>query len=175
MTAGRQVSRVAALAVALLLAAPALCAATAMEPARIAVPDLVALPPEADGALVRIQGEAIGEALRAGEQRVWLNVLDGGTAVGVIVTRSQASAVDGYGDWDRTGTTIEIVGTLNLACDEHEGDLDVHAKELEVVAASVLRSHPVRQWEAFTAAVALAGGASLLGVVRLLRRRRALL
>ena len=39
-----------------------------------------------DGASVDMQGEAIGESLRAGTDHRWVNVLGGGAAVGVYLS-----------------------------------------------------------------------------------------
>lgn len=140
-------------------------------PVRMTVPKIVALSLADDGLLVSLRGEAIGEALRSDDGFVWVNVLDGGTAVGVHVRRADAEAIDGFGEWRRTGAIVEVVGTVNIACPEHEGDFDIHARDFRVVMDSVPREHPLRPWKIPAALAAGLTGSALLARLRYLRRR----
>lgn len=158
--------------VAFALYAPSVSsAAQGAVPLTTTVPTLVTYTAADDGRLVTFSGEAIGEALRSDGDFVWVNVLEGGTAVGVHVHRDVADRIDGFGDWGRTGSIIDVVGTVNIACPEHEGDFDVHARELVVVEPSVPREHPLSPWKIPVAAAAGLTGAVLLGYLRTLRRR----
>ncbi|MCL4078387.1 hypothetical protein MX659_02035 [Coriobacteriia bacterium Es71-Z0120] len=136
------------------------------------VPEIVARAAELDGHEVTFEGEAIGEALRADDATVWVNVLDGGKAIGVWMPEEMASQIVRYGAYSQTGDTVRITGTVNLACDQHGGDLDVHAASLEVVADGKPRSERVRPLEALVGAAgfAIAGMAALLARSRERRR-----
>jgi len=137
---------------------------------RTRVPDLVALPPSEEGRQVRIRGEAIGEALRSDPGYVWVNTLDEGVAVGVHIDRAQADSIDGYGDYNRTGSIIEVAGTFNVACEQHGGDLDIHARTLRVIAFSVPRYSRIDGWKLPASAAALATATALFARVRVRRR-----
>jgi hypothetical protein len=169
------VIRAAALGVALVLVVPMVASALDAAPVYVPIPQLVALPPSEDGKLVRITGEAIGEALRADRDHHWVNVLEGGTAVGVVVSGIQAGKVDGFGVYGTRGSIVEVVGTFNIACEEHEGDLDVHARTLRVLNSSEPIANPVKPWKPLVAAGTVASGLAALAAVRAVRRRRALL
>lgn len=117
-----------------------------------------------DGDIVTIEGEAIGEALGADSGHVWVNVLGGGAALGVYVTREAAAGIRVYGDYGHTGDTVRVTGRLHAACDLHGGDADLHATTLEVVRSGFVRPHPVNWWKAIA-------GLGTLGLAALQLRR----
>jgi hypothetical protein len=125
-----------------------------------------------DGATVRFSGEAIGEALKAGGDYRWVNVLADGVAIGVFTPQELVGDIDGYGDWDRTGSIVEVTGVYNVACEQHGGDLDVHATDVRVTRRSIARTHPVRPYKAIVAFLAAAVGIALALRYRTLKRRR---
>jgi len=125
-----------------------------------------------DGATVRFEGEALGEALRADATHRWVNVLGGAVAIGVYTPDRMVEAIDGYGDWSRTGTIVEVTGVYNVACPQHGGDLDVHAEQIRVVAGAREVQHPVDVWKALVAAAALGFSAVLAVRFRAVWRRR---
>lgn len=156
-------------AIALLIAAVPLQASAT--PRALDVATMVQGDPSLDGQEVRFSGEAIGESLRADKGARWVNVFDGGAAIGVVVVPDMLEGIDGFGEWSRRGTRVEVTGILNIACPQHGGDLDVHASELRVLAPSEPIERPVRLEKALVAGAAL-GVALVLAVrVRLLRRR----
>ena len=130
---------------------------------------LSAADPSQDGSDVAFAGEAIGEALRAGDDHVWVNVLAGATGIGVYASRAQAADIRSWGDYTRDGDIVEVAGTLNTACDQHGGDLDVHAASLRVTSRGSERLDPISTWQFI---VALALGSSALGAFALTTRRR---
>ncbi len=127
--------------------------------------------PGLDGKTVRFSGEAIGEALRAGGDSRWLNVLEGAVAIGVFTSQAGVEGIDGYGYWGRTGSIVEITGVYNVACEQHGGDLDVHATGIRVLRDSVPRSHPVHPAKALAALFAAGVAAALVVRYRSVRRR----
>jgi hypothetical protein len=110
-------------------------------------PELTSMKSGLDGAAVRFSGEVVSEALAGGDGHVWVNVLSEGVAVGVWLPRAGAVDLEAFGTWHRTGEIVEVVGTFNEACDEHGGDLDVHADGLVVTAGSQTRQHPISYWK----------------------------
>ncbi|MHB9003538.1 MAG: hypothetical protein ACYC6C_05680, partial [Coriobacteriia bacterium] len=79
-----------------------------------------------------LTGEAIGEDLRADADHRWINLRSDGTAVGVYVTDAVAETITTYGTGKHIGDTITAIGTLNVACDTHAGEFDIHADRIEL-------------------------------------------
>ncbi|HHY93140.1 MAG TPA: DNA-binding protein [Firmicutes bacterium] len=117
------------------LSAPAAAAAPA-------VADLVAHPAAFDGQEVTIEGEAIGDILLSGPSG-WVNVLQGGTAVGVYAPREALTVIKTTGDYRHQGDTIRVRGTFHRSCREHQGEFDIHAAGISVVAPGRIVPHPV--------------------------------
>ncbi len=122
-----------------------------------------------DGTVVSLEGEAIGEMLRADPGAVWVNVLSDGTALGVYVPTTDAGAVTVFGDYTHTGDIVRVTGVFNRACDQHGGDMDIHATQIEVVTPGSPREREVAIWKLGLAAAgfALAGASAYQS-----RRRR---
>lgn len=142
------------LAVAACLAlAPAVAGAT--EATLLSPADVVAIDRARDGDVIRLSGEAIGEDLRAGATHRWVNVLGEGTAVGVWMTDADAAKVDTYGDHHSSGDLLEVVGTVNIGCDQHGGEFDVHARTVKVVLEGAPTPRPIAPWKGVVALLAL--------------------
>lgn len=105
-------------------------------PLTLSTAEIISLPPSEGGLDVTMEGEAILAALRSDKGHVFVNLLQGDTAVGVWMTRAQAERIDGYGRYGRMGTFLRVEGVVNVACAQHGGDLDVHAGRIEVVSPS---------------------------------------
>lgn len=173
MIAPRLVVRVVAstsLALAM-SASTAVAVAQEQEPHALSVPELTSAHASLDGSVVVFDGEAIGEAIGSDPDEFWINVLDDGVAVGVVAPRSWEARIDSWGDYDTVGTRVKIVGVLNLVCDEHGGDLDVHAREMTVRSEGREIDRSI-DWERGVIGVVLLGfGGALMYVYATLKRR----
>jgi hypothetical protein len=122
------------------------------------IADLVADPAQFDGREVTIEGEAIGDILRHGTFG-WVNVLQAGTAVGVYAPQKAFAAIKTTGDYWHRGDTVRVRGIFHRSCPEHQGEMDIHATDISVVAPGRVVSHPVpfrrRYWAAGLTAFAL--------------------
>jgi hypothetical protein len=153
-----------ALLVAALAAAFGLAGALAPESAHAAwrsPAEIVQEADQLDGRTVPLAGEAIGDKMRADSEHVWINVLGDGIAVGVYIPDELAEPVTGLGDYDRVGDRVNVEGVVNVACEQHGGDLDVHAVRLDVLEPSTSVEHYVPVWEGVLG-VALIVGAGFL-------------
>jgi len=65
----------------------------------------------------------------------WVNVNDGDNAIGVWVNVSELDRIKFLGGYKSKGDTLEISGIFNRACQEHGGDLDIHADTMAVIKA----------------------------------------
>ena len=99
-----------------------------------------------DGRIVQFVGEAIGDRVLddASGKYCWVTIesmADGSDAnISVYMTVEQAEKIDHFGRYGVTGTTLQIRGTFNQACSNHEGLVDVHATNVGVMARGV--EHP---------------------------------
>lgn len=139
-----------------LLIAPAQAFATlANDVIDMNVPGLVAIDRSLDGSMVSFSGEAIGEDLRADPGHRSVNVLEDGVAVGVYVTNEQAAQIEVFGDHGHRGATVHVIGRVNIACNQHGGEFDVHAEEFRVGAPGETIDRPINPAKAAAAALAL--------------------
>lgn len=142
------------------------------------IADLATADSYLDGQTVQVTGEAVGDSIRAGldglHRWITLQAVDGSYAqVTAYMTADAAEMVDTFGAYGKTGTTLQVRGTFNLACSEHEGLTDLHANHVSVVEKGSVEEEPFRA-SAFVpgAALALLGGALLLVFYRMRERLR---
>ncbi len=94
--------------------------------------DLIERASDLDGASVLYTGELIGDAFLRGNH-VWLNVADANNAVGIWADRAVMASLTTFGRYGQTGDRLQIKGTFHRACQEHGGDLDIHAEQIVVL------------------------------------------
>ena len=44
-----------------------------------------------------------------------------------------AQQIDTYGKYGVVGTVVQILGSFNLVCKEHEGECDLHAQTFKII------------------------------------------
>lgn len=125
-----------------------------------------------EGTTVRFSGEAVGAAVRADEGHVWVNLADSSdTPLAVYMTDELAGQISSYGSYSTTGSTVEVTGVYHVSCPVHQGELEVHATQLEVTDVGGDISHGVRA-ERLLAGVGLCAVALALIVLFVILRRR---
>ena len=87
-----------------------------------------------DNTKITLKGETIVEAMNRGKYS-WVNISDGSTAMGIWIKSEQAQSIKNYGKYSYKGDIVEINGTFNRACEEHGGDMDVHAISVKIIDA----------------------------------------
>lgn len=88
-----------------------------------------------DKQTVQVTGEVVGDRITAGDGRhCWLQLASSSdsSTVSVYLTNESADKVDTYGAYGRKGTTLQVRGTFNLACPDHDGASDLHAQVVTV-------------------------------------------
>lgn len=99
-----------------------------------------------DGVTVSFSGEVVGDVMTADADHKWVNLLaSDGSCVGVLVDNSMASRIKNVGDYSTTGTTLQVRGIYSVDCDEHQGELDVHAEDVRVLDAGGKIFHAVNE------------------------------
>lgn len=136
----------------------------AMSPA-----DVVAIDRAQDGSVVIVEGEAIGEHLRARGGGRWVNILGEGVGLGIWVTDEMAEGIEYFGDHRHDGDIVRVVGIVNVACDQHAGEFDVHAESFSTIAVGGPREMEIQPIKG------IVGGAGIVVAFflwRLYRQRR---
>lgn len=88
-----------------------------------------------DKQTVQVTGEVVGDCITTGDGRhCWLQLASpsDSSTVSVYLTNESADKVDTYGAYGRKGTTLQVRGTFNLACPDHDGASDLHAQVVTV-------------------------------------------
>ena len=84
-----------------------------------------------DGRTVSYKGEAVTAIMRRGDH-AWLAVSDGDNTIGVWCRQPQVADIRFLGSYNTKGDTLVVVGVFNRACQEHGGELDIHADTVTV-------------------------------------------
>ena len=95
---------------------------------------------EYDKKEVIYSGEVIGDIMKRGGY-AWINVSDGSNAIGIWIPFEETEKIEYTGQYRYKGDTVKIIGIFNRACPEHGGDLDIHAKSIEVIE----RGHEIKR------------------------------
>ena len=127
-----------------------------------------------DGQTVQVTGEAVGDRVvsETTPSYCWitLEAIDGTSAeVAVYMTERASDVIDTYGAYSRTGTTLQIRGTFNLACKDHEGLSDLHATNVSVVAKGHVNDTPFNMGQVIPGIVLVLIGVVLLFAFHRLR------
>ena len=95
---------------------------------------------------VQVVGEVIGDRIRTiGEpNRYWITLTSTDesdtSSISVLLSGELVNQVGNYGRYGVTGTALQVRGTYNQACPEHEGLPDIHATDASVVDQGL--AHP---------------------------------
>ena len=88
-----------------------------------------------DKQTVQVTGEVVGDRITTGDGRhCWLQLGSPphSSKADHYLTNESADKVDTYGAYGRKGTTLQVRGTFNLACPDHDGASDLHAQVVTV-------------------------------------------
>jgi hypothetical protein len=141
----------------------------AMSPAEV-----VAIDRALDGSVVIVEGEAIGEHLRARGGGRWVNILGDEVGLGIWVTDAMAEGIEYFGDHRHDGDIVRVVGVVNIACDEHAGEFDVHAESFTTIASGGPREMEIQPVKGLVGAAGMVVAFFLWQLYRRRRERRML-
>lgn len=130
-----------------------------------------------DTQMVQVHGEVVGDCIadETNSSMCWITLQSmdekDSSVVTVLMSRDQAALIDGYGNYDTTGTELQVRGIFYLSCPEHQGLSDLHAQEVTVVANATERDHEGHPGVMWSAVLAVGLGILSLFVYRYLRER----
>ena len=117
-----------------------------------------------DGKTVTYAGEVIGDVMARGEY-AWVNVHDGQYAIGIWLPKKLTAAILYTGSYKAKGDWIEVSGTFHRVCNEHTGELDIHATNLKRIHSGYFVPRIFNRGRMKKAAILLA----VLGCIWILR------
>lgn len=147
------------------------CSSTAAAEA-IPVNDLIENSMVYDGQEVTVEGESIGEALeRYGY--AWVNLNDGGNAIGIWMTLDEAEKIHYFGDYKNNGDIIKVTGVFSRNCSQHGGDIDIHCNKLETVSSGQYVAEAINITKVFVSSILAALAAlALIYYLKKLKRKQ---
>ena len=150
------------------------------QPYDISISDLSNADESYDKQTVQVVGEVVGDRIVAddagGQQHYWILLTSSQTesndSIAVYMTASDASKIDSFGRYNVKGTTLQVKGTFNLACPQHDGQSDLHAEQVSVVekGAQSTEAFDIRLF--VPGIIAVVVGVLLLVAYRQIRERR---
>ena len=139
------------------------------------ITDLSAADTYYDKQTVQVTGEVVGDRITAGDGRhCWLQLASpsDSSTVSVYLTNESADKVDTYGTYGRKGTTLQVRGTFNLACPDHDGASDLHAQVVTVTEKGKATPDEFDINSFIPGAVTVMIGLAMMVVFYLLRERQ---
>ena len=130
-----------------------------------------------DTQMVQVFGEVVGDCIadETNANMCWITLQsiddEDSSVVTVLMTREQAALIDGYGNYNTTGTELQVRGIFYLSCPEHQGLSDLHAQEVTAVASATERDHEGHPGVMWAAILAAGMGVLTLFVYRYMRER----
>jgi hypothetical protein len=94
-----------------------------------------------NGERITVEGEVVGEHLRAIGGGRYVNVLGDEVGLGVWMPDEMAAEIGSFGDYRHTGDIVRVTGQVNIACSQHAGEFDLHAETLTIVRKGEPRHH----------------------------------
>ncbi len=122
-----------------------------------------------DNKEVVYQGEVIGDVMVRGNF-AWVNINDGGQAIGVWMPAVFASQIEHKGSYRAKGDWLEVEGTFHRACPEHGGDMDIHARIVGRLRPGEEINQPIDKAKR-NAAILLIGLLCLVLILRVFKRK----
>ena len=103
-----------------------------------------------DEQTVQVQGEVVGDARTVDfdDEHFWITLQaeekNKFSTITIFCTKNTTDLIDTFGSYGRRGTTLQIRGTFNLTCEQHDGLCDIHAESSTVRALGNTVSPPLQ-------------------------------
>ncbi len=117
--------------------------------------EVVEFDPSRDGSVIVVDGEAVGDVLRAQGGGSWVNILGEEVGLGIWMIAEMVEEIEHLGHYKHSGDVIRVTGTLNRTCETHGGEFDVHAHDVQILSVGEPVTHPLRLGRGITGIVGL--------------------
>ncbi len=108
------------------------------------LPEVLARPEFYDKQTVTLEGEVIGEAIKA-DKGYWINCASGAVTIGLFVEeKEQLKAITRFGSYAVQGDLVRVTGIFHRDCPVHH-ERDIHVLALTVIKKGYIHSRAVPQ------------------------------
>ncbi len=100
-----------------------------------------------NGQIVQVTGEVVGDRIIAEDNPTycWItlqSVNKTDSELTVYMPLTQARSIDTYGAYGKRGTTLQVRGTFQLSCTDHQGSSEMHADNVAIVSKGATEHIP---------------------------------
>ena len=99
--------------------------------------ELIENPKKHNGRELFYEGEVVGEVMKR-KLGAWVNINDGENAIGVWMPHELTATINYRGSYKVKGDIVQVKGIFNSSCEQHGGDLDIHAISLRKIKSGWL-------------------------------------
>lgn len=130
-----------------------------------------------DGQTVQVTGEVVGDRIFAelDPTDCWVMLQStekNDSEIAVFMPLTASESIDTYGAYGKRGTTLQVRGTFNLACADHQGASDLHADSVAVVSKGSVEDLEFNFMRLVPGLVLLLFGSLMLIVYDIMRERQ---
>ena len=134
-----------------------------------------------DGQTVQVIGEAVGDRIieKLDSSYCWITLASQKTTssqttsvVSVYMSMASSQLIDTYGAYNCQGTKLQVRGTFNLACSEHQGVSDIHAEAVSLVQKGAVQHDEFSINAIIPGVVLVLVSFVIMGISRVIRESR---
>ncbi len=140
-----------------------------LQTSTVSINDLISQSHAYDEQAITIEAEVILEVLER-DENAWINVNDGTNAIGVYLPIEMIKELDVFGDYNHKGDVVRVEGIFTRNCDEHGGEIDIHATKLTIIEEGYTISHELSSFKFIFAFMSFTLGVIALFAYRRLRK-----
>jgi len=142
-----------------------------LQTSTVSINDLISQSHAYDNKTVTIQAEVILEVLER-DEFAWINVNDGTNAIGIYLPIEMVKDLDVFGDYNHKGDIVLVEGLFTRNCDDHGGEIDIHATKLTIVEEGYKVTHEVSSLKFIVAIMGITLSTIALFMLRKIRKTR---
>ena len=133
-----------------------------------------------DGQTVQVIGEVVGDRIveKLDSSYCWITLASQKTTssqttsvVSVYMSMTSSHLIDTYGAYNAQGTKLQVRGTFNLACSEHQGVSDIHAEAVSLVQKGAVQHDGFSINALIPGVVLVLVSFVIMGISRVIRER----
>lgn len=130
-----------------------------------------------DGQTVQVSGEVVGDRIFAelDPTDCWVTLQStdkSDSEIAVFMPLTASDSIDTYGAYGKRGTILQVRGTFNLACADHQGASDLHADSVAVISKGSVEDLEFNFMRLVPGLVLLMLGSLMLIVYDIMRERQ---
>ena len=143
----------------------------------IAIKELASADSYMNGQTVQVTGEVVGDRIFAelDPADCWIMLQStekDDSEIAVYMPVNASESIDTYGAYGKRGTTLQVRGTFNLACADHQGASDIHSESVAVVAKGSVEKMEFNVMRLIPGLVLLLIGSLILIIFDVVRERQ---